>query len=243
MNQSAHVWREAVKLYQRGASRATFRGFWGSIYLELDRREDILHESRFSFPAASSGFAGKTALMFLLFITWSAAALAQSGAMSPNQGESDGVSVGGKWLEFSSADKMTGAKNVRFELQSNNYFREDTNYKPRVNLICSGGKLRLAEFNPGMKLPPPNRIIFGQPELEVRVRIDDYNGFKHWRWLRGRYLSMDKDTTRGLMSGQVFNIELPTFRSREIAEFSPAGLDFGRVREACDLKPKKPSKD
>jgi hypothetical protein len=30
---------------------------------------------------------------------------------------------------------------------------------------------------------------------------------------------------------------------REIAEFSPAGLDLGRVREACDLKPKKPSKD
>ena len=35
-----------------------------------------------------------------------------------------------------STDKMTGAKNVRFELQSNNYFSEDPDYKPRVNLIC-----------------------------------------------------------------------------------------------------------
>lgn len=202
-----------------------------------------MHESRFSCLAVRSGFAGKTAMLFLLFMILSAVVWAQGGAMSPNQGESDGVSAGGNWLEFSSTDKMTGAKNVRFELQSNNYFREDPNYKPRVNLICSGGKLRLAEFNPGMKLPPPNVIVFGQPELEVRVRIDGYNGFKHWRWLRGRYLSMDKDTTRGMMSSQVFNIELPTFRAREIAEFSPAGLNFDSVREACNLKPKKPSND
>jgi hypothetical protein len=46
-----------------------------------------------------------------------------------------------------------------------------------------------------------------------------------------------------VMSAQVFNIALPNRRGREIAEFSPAGLDLGRVKEACDLTPKKPSKD
>ena len=50
---------------------------------------------------------------------------AQSGAMSPYQGESDGVSAGGKWLAFRSEDKMTGAKKVRFELLADNYFREE----------------------------------------------------------------------------------------------------------------------
>ena len=52
-----------------------------------------------------------------------ALACAQTGAMSPYQGESDGVSGGGKWLEFDSTDKMTGANDVRFELRSNNYFK------------------------------------------------------------------------------------------------------------------------
>src|SRR5579859_4190654 len=39
-----------------------------------------------------------------------ASAFAQGGAMSPYQGEQDGVSAGGKWMEFRSEDKMTGAK-------------------------------------------------------------------------------------------------------------------------------------
>jgi len=42
-------------------------------------------------------------------------ALAQGGAMSPYQDESDGVNAGGKWFEFHSDDKMTGKKRVRFE--------------------------------------------------------------------------------------------------------------------------------
>jgi len=37
-------------------------------------------------------------------------AFAQEGAMSPYQDEQDGVSAGGKWMEFRSEDKMTGAK-------------------------------------------------------------------------------------------------------------------------------------
>jgi hypothetical protein len=54
---------------------------------------------------------------------------------------------------------------------------------------------------------------------------------------------MDKGTTRGLIGAQVFKVELPTRSGRQIAEFSPAGLDLDRVRKACDLTPKKPSKD
>jgi hypothetical protein len=169
---------------------------------------------------------------------------AQSGRMSPYQGERDGVSVGGNWMEFDSEDKMTGAKRVRFELLANNYFREDPDYKPRVELFCENGKYKLADFNPGVRLADPNRPGFwGQPQLEVEVRIDDTHSYHGWNWVRGHFLAMDKGTTRGLLQSQVFNVALPTRSGRQIAEFSPEGLDLERVHEACDLKPKKPSKD
>ena len=174
----------------------------------------------------------------------SAAALAQGGAMSPYQNERDGVSAGGKWMQFQSEDKMSGAKRVRFELLAENYLREDPEYKPRIELFCEDGKLKLADFNPGVRLPRPNRPGFwGQPQLQVEVRIDDYHTFKGWNWVRGHFLSMDKGTTRGLMSAELFRIALPTRSGREIAEFSPAGLELDEVRRACDLTPKKPSKD
>jgi hypothetical protein len=190
----------------------------------------------------------RTALALLACATLlcAASAFAQdsAGAMSPNQDEQDGVSAGGKWMEFQSEDKMTGAKKVRFELLSNNFFKEDPNYKPRVELICSDGKMTFADFNPGVRLPPPNRPGFwGQPQLEVEVRTDDVHNFHGWNWERGRFLSMDKGTARGLIGAQVFNIALPTRNGREIAEFSPAGLNLDEVHKSCDLTPKKPSKD
>jgi hypothetical protein len=184
-----------------------------------------------------------TALLACIALMCAAAvsANAQGGAMSPNQGEKDGVSAGGKWMEFQSDDKMTGAKRVRFELQSDNYFREDPDYKPRVQLLCENGKLKYADFNPGVRLPPPNRPGFwGQPQLEVMVRIDGFHDTHGWNWDRGRFLSMDKGTTRGLLGAQVFKIELPTRSGREIAEFSPAGLNIDEVRKSCDVTPKKP---
>ncbi|MBZ5665987.1 MAG: hypothetical protein LAO30_15400 [Acidobacteriia bacterium] len=197
--------------------------------------------SRWLRNAIHSGLA---AVLLSFLIGASALACAQSGGLTPYQDESDGVSAGGNWLEFSSTDKMTGANKVRFQLQSDNYFREDPDYKPRVVLFCSAGKLKLADFNPGVKLPPPNRPGFwGQPQLEVRVRIDDVNYFKGWNWVRGHFLSMDKSTARGLIGAQVFKVELPTRSGRQIAEFSPSGLNLDRVRQACDLTPKKPSKD
>jgi hypothetical protein len=184
------------------------------------------------------------AVLACLTLLYAASAFAQGGAMSPYQDEKDGVSAGGKWMEFQSEDKMTGAKKVRFELLADNYFREDPNYQPRVDLFCEDGKLKLADFNPGVRLPPPNRPGFwGQPQLEVMVRIDDTHAYHGWNWERGHFLSMDKGTTRGLIGAQVFKVELPTRSGRQIAEFTPAGLNLDQVRHACDLTPKKPSKD
>ncbi|MGC2246505.1 MAG: hypothetical protein WA609_07860, partial [Terriglobales bacterium] len=73
-------------------------------------------ESRLLCRSGYSGLAGKVAAFSLLLFTWAALACAQTGAMSPNQGESDGVNAGGNWLEFHSTDPMTGHKKVRFEL-------------------------------------------------------------------------------------------------------------------------------
>jgi hypothetical protein len=204
--------------------------------------------SRWFCEAIGSALAARAVLLSLAVLSFwfgaAALACAQTGAMSPNQGEQDGVSAGGKWLEFDSTDKMTNAKKVRFELQSDNYFKEDPDYKPRVNLYCSNGKLKLGDFNPGVRLPPPNRPGFwGQPQLEVEVRVDDAHYFKGWNWMRGHFLSMDKGTVRGMMGAQVFNVALPTRHGRQIAEFSPGGLNFDQVKQACDLTPKKPSKD
>jgi hypothetical protein len=193
----------------------------------------------------SSSNRGRIILASLFFVCLVAlAALAQEGSLSPYQGEKDGVSAGGKWMEFHSEDKMTGAKKVRFELVADNYLKEDPDYKPRVELFCSDGKLKLADFNPGSRLAPPNRPGFwGQPQMEVMVRIDDTHSYHGWNWVRGHFLSMDKGTTRGMIGSQVFKVEVQTRAGHEIAEFSPSGLNLDRVRQACDITPKKPSKD
>ena len=184
----------------------------------------------------------KGLLAVSLIAACSGAAFAQRDNMSPYQGEQDGVSAGGNWMEFQSQDKMTGAKRARFELIANNSFREDPNYKPRINLFCENGKYKLGDFNPGVRLAPPNRPGFwGQPQLEVMVRIDNYHGHHGWNWVRGHFLSMDKGTVRGLMQAQVFNVQVRTRSGAQIAEFSPEGLDLPLVKQACDLKPGKPS--
>jgi hypothetical protein len=202
-----------------------------------------VNEARSSHKPNRIAVAAKAVLACVTLLC-AASAFAQGGAMSPYQDEKDGVSAGGKWMAFQSEDKMTGAKKVRFELVADNYFREDPNYPPRVDLFCENGKLKLADFNPGVRLPPPNRPGFwGQPQLEVMVRIDETHGYHGWNWVRGHFLSMDKGTTRGLIGAQVFKVELPTRSGRQIAEFTPGGLDLDQVRQACDLTPKKPSKD
>ena len=169
---------------------------------------------------------------------------AQNGRMSPYQGENDGVNVGGKWYAFRSEDKMTAAKSVRFELQADNYLSWSRDSKPRVDLVCTNRKYANADFNPGAPLGPPNRPGFwGQPQIQVMVRVDDAHHYNGWNWLNGRALSMDKGTVRELIGSHIFKVQLPGPRGPEIAEFSPAGLDLAQVRQACDLSPKKPSKN
>ena len=168
-------------------------------------------------------------------------ALAQGGTMSPYQDEQDGASAGGKWTKFQSEDKMTGAKKVRFELSSNNYMREDPDSKPRVEILCSNGKYEAADFNPGARLGHPDYPGFwGQPKMEVMVRIDGSHEHKGWNWVRGHFLAMDKGTVRGMIGAEIFNVEVRTRTGPQIAEFSPAGLDLDEVKSACELTPHKP---
>jgi hypothetical protein len=170
-------------------------------------------------------------------------ASAQTSVMSPYQGESDGISAGGKWMEFHSEDKMTGAKKARFELRSDNYLSEDVDYKPRIEFNCSNRKYTNAAFDPGMRLGAPNRPGFwGQPQMQVVVRVDDTHSYHGWNWMNGQFLSMDKGTVRELMGAHIFKVQIDGRNGPEIAEFSPAGLDLARVKQACDLTPKKPSK-
>ena len=169
---------------------------------------------------------------------------AQGRVLSPYQGESDGVSAGGNWTVFHSEDKMTGAKSARFELLANNYLSEDPNYKPRIELMCTNKKYTYADFNPGIRLGPPNRPGFwGQPQMEVEVRADKSHSFHGWNWERGRFLSMDKGTARELIGAHVFNVKINGRRGSEIAEFSPDGLDLSMVKQFCDLTPKKTGKN
>ena len=176
-----------------------------------------------------------------LVVAAAVSAFAQGRTMSPYQDEQDGVSAGGQWTEFRSEDKMTAAKKVRFELLSNNYLREDPDSKPRVELVCSNGKFERADFNPGERLGRPDYPGFwGQPKMEVMVRIDGSHEHKGWNWVRGHFLAMDKGTIRGMIGAQVFNVEVRTRSGPQIAEFSPAGLDLSEVRKSCDLTPHKP---
>lgn len=187
--------------------------------------------------------AGVVFATFLLTIAGALAAFAQQQrrAMSPYQDEQDGVSAGGEWMQFRSEDKMTAARKVRFELLSNNYLREDPDSKPRVELECSNGKFERADFSPGTRLGRPDYPGFwGQPKMEVMVRIDGSHDHKGWNWVRGHFLAMDKGTVRGMIGAQVFNVEVRTRSGPQIAEFSPAGLDLAEVRKACDLTPHKP---
>jgi hypothetical protein len=202
--------------------------------------EDTLSGLAFVKQRRSTLFA-RLALAFSIMICAAVFVFAQTGRMSPYQNESDGESAGGNWLVFHAVDKMTGAKKDRFLLVADNYFREDPNYKPRVQLFCSDGKLTLADFNPGVRLGGPDHPGFwGQPKMEVMVRIDDYHTHHGWNWVRGHFLSMDKGTVRGLIGAQTFNVEVRTKSGPQIAEFSPAGLDLQEVRQSCGLTPKKP---
>jgi hypothetical protein len=154
--------------------------------------------------------------------------------------QAGGIPVGGKWVEFDSQDEMTLVKTARFELQADNTL-PGSEAAPRIILFCRDGKLTLSDFRPNAKIAPPNRPGFwGQPQMEVLVRVDNAHSRHGWNWVNGHFLSMDKGTTRELLGADVFKAEIQTPRGPEIATFSPAGINLDRVKKACDLTPKKP---
>ena len=151
-----------------------------------------------------------------------------------------GIPAGGKWLESRSEDKMTAVQKIRFELDADNYLR-GSDARPKVVLYCSDGKLSLGDFRPNARIAPPNRVSFwGRPEMKVRVRVDSSHSSHNWRWINGDFLAMDGDTVRQLIASNVFKIQFLSDDGPQIAEFSPGGLDLGKVKAECGLKPQKP---
>jgi hypothetical protein len=151
----------------------------------------------------------------------------------------NGVSAGGKWMEYRAEDPMTAAKRVRFELPAEN--TDNSPDQGRIILYCTDGKLKLADFRPNVRLGRPDWPGFwGQPQMRVRVRADNDHADKSWNWVNGHFLSMDKGTISRLMGAQLFRIEFQTPEGPRITEFSPPGLDLKRVHDACGLSPKRP---
>jgi hypothetical protein len=112
--------------------------------------------------------------------------------------------------------------------------------QPRVEIFCENGSFKASNFYPGMRIAPPNRPGFwGQPQMEVLVRVNDSHSNHGWNWTPD-FLAMDKNTTRELIGAQLFRVEFLGSRGPVIAEFQPAGLELGRMAKACGLKPKKP---
>src|SRR6266496_3245914 len=168
-----------------------------------------------------------------------ALAAAQNRREDADRDYDNGVSAGGKWTESRAEDRMTAAKRVRFELPADD--TQDSADQARIILYCTDGKLNLADFRPNVRIGRPDWPGFwGQPQMRVRVRADNEHSDHGWNWVNGHFLSMDKGTTRQLIGAQLFRIEFRTPDGPRIAEFSPAGLELNRVRDACGLTPKKP---
>ena len=179
-------------------------------------------------------------LILALCVALSIKALAQN---RPDDRDYDdrthpGASAGGNWTVDHSEDRMTAEKRSRFQLQAND--TRDGDDRAQVILYCSDGKLKLADFNPNLKLSRPNWAGFwGQPQMRVRVRADNAHDDRIWNWVNGHFLAMDKTSARRLIGANLFRIEFNTPDGPRIAEFSPAGLDLKLVHNACGLEPKR----
>jgi hypothetical protein len=151
-----------------------------------------------------------------------------------------GISGGGKWREFDSQDQMTLVTKTRFELDADNSL-PGSESNPKIILFCTAGKLELSDFRPNARIAGPDHPSFwGRPQMEVLVRVDNAHSNHGWNWVNGHFLSMDKGTTREMLGAQVFKVEMQTPEGAQIASFSPAGINLGRIKNACDLTPKKP---
>lgn len=186
------------------------------------------------------GFAARR-LAAVAVLLVSAVAFTSAQDRMPDPGTpASGMAAGGKWLQFQAEDKMSPNKRIRFELDGDNYLR-GTDQRPKVVIYCTGGKFKLGDFRPNLRMGPPNRPgWWNQPQMRVRVRVDNSTEHRNWNWVDGRFLAMDKDTTRELLGAKIFRIEFNTEDGLQVAEFSPAGVDLGQMKQACNLKPLKP---
>jgi hypothetical protein len=151
-----------------------------------------------------------------------------------------GVNAGGSWMEYDSEDKITAARRVKFALRSGDNPQESKPFQARVEIFCENGSYKAGNFTPGIRLAPPNRPGFwGQPQMEVTVRVNNSHSSHGWNWTPDS-LSMDKGTVREMIGAELFRIQFLGPRGPSIAEFSPAGLDLERMAKACGLTPKKP---
>src|SRR5262249_52954645 len=97
--------------------------------------------------------------------------------------------------------------------------RENAPPQPRIVIYCENGSFKRADFVPAMRIAPPNRPGFwGQPQMQVRVRVNDTPSNHGWNWSPD-FLAMDKDTTRELIGAQLLRVEFLGDRGPVIAEF------------------------
>jgi hypothetical protein len=198
--------------------------------LKIASREENLRTLRCILAATCSKSCVK--LFVASFILFAAAVAACE--------QDRGISAGGRWMEFDSQDQMTLSKTARFELEADNSL-PGSESSPKILLFCTDGKLTLSDFRPNARIAPPNRPGFwGQPQMEVLVRVDESHSRHGWNWVNGHFLSMDKGTTRELIGAKVFKVEVATPQGPQIADFSPAGISLDRVSKACGITPRKP---
>lgn len=193
-------------------------------------REETLKRASFFFKLFQPDICAKTLLAcIILLCAATVSAWAQNG----------GNPVGGKWWEFDTEDKMTLAKKVKFVLTADNFLRDSSYQKPKIEILCINGKFERSFFYPNVRLGPPNRPGFwGQPQAVVLVRVDDTHDTHGWNWVPGSALSVDKGTTRKLFRANVFKVEFRAANGGDIAEFSPSGIYLDRVSQACGFNPK-----
>jgi len=170
-------------------------------------------------------------------LTLCAAILLCLAAGAQNQPRVSPINAGGPWQEYDSHDPMTDVKRSRFELAGDNPLRNSSAH-PKINIYCENGKFLFGHFDPLVRVDPNRPGFWGQPQVQVVVRVDSHNDRHSWNW-DGHFLAMDKDSVRGLIGATVFKVQLPGPGVPEnIATFSPAGLDLPEFDKACHLKPK-----
>src|SRR5258705_3868270 len=104
------------------------------------------------------------------------------------------VSAGGKWTVSRAEDPMTAEKKVHLQVPADNSVAGEE--LAQINLYCTNGKLKLADFHPNVPLARLNCPGFwGQQQMRVRVSADDWHGDHEFNHVNDDVLAMDTGTT------------------------------------------------